>query len=300
MSDHLIARLRDATGAVAETVQDVPPLAPRPIRRSWLVPVVAALTVAAVAVGVALAVPRADVATFTAPDAPDFFTLTQGPHISVRRVSDGQEVAVIGAPAGGERYEHVVAAQDNRTFYAVTAKSGCSPRFYRFTLSDTGEPTFPEPLRIDVPQGTRPMEIAVSGDGRRLAYALVGCRDFAGTGKLVVADTATGESRTCVRGDQRADRVRPGRPGRQGGAPVRRRPVAGARRRRDRHLVPRPPRPRVLRRHGGGGHRPRWLPVGVQDAGHGVLLGRLVIAGTGPGRAVPGTGRLVPRGVPAA
>ncbi|MFF4772014.1 hypothetical protein ACFY05_04080 [Microtetraspora fusca] len=211
-------RLRDATRAVGETIDQVPAFSPAAgrtrsegagrVRRAWLVPLAAAASVTvAVAGGVAVArggdgSPGRDAATSAGPAAaPTFFAETGESGITVRSVNGGAETSRVPNPSGKERFVGIQAAQDNRLFYAVSAEDDCRPRLYRFTLDEEGKVGSFGPLPFAPPEGTRPTSLAVSGDGGKLAYGLMSCGGGAEKGRLVVADTVTGDSRTWTAKD---------------------------------------------------------------------------------------------------
>ncbi|WP_433418078.1 hypothetical protein ACQP1V_01525 [Microtetraspora malaysiensis] len=210
-------RLRDATRAVGETIDQVPAFSlsagrtrsggASRVRRAWLVPLAAAASVTvAVAGGVAVARggdggPSQDAATSAGlAAAPTFFAEAGEGGIIVRSVNGGAETSRVPNPSGKERFVGIQAAQDNRLFYAVSAEDDCRPRLYRFTLDEEGKIGTFGPLPFAPPEGTRPTSLAVSGDGGKLAYGVVPCRGGE-KGRLVVADTATGDSRTWTAKD---------------------------------------------------------------------------------------------------
>ncbi|WP_433351686.1 hypothetical protein ACQP25_01575 [Microtetraspora malaysiensis] len=211
-------RLRDATRAVGETIDQVPAFSlgadrTRPggaswARRAWLVPLAAAASVTvAVAGGVAVARggdggPGRDATTSAGlAAAPTFFAEAGESGITVRSVNGGAETSRVPNPSGRERFVGIQAAQDNRLFYAVSAEDDCRPRLYRLTLDEEGKIGSFGPLPFAPPEGTRPTSLAVSGDGGKLAYGLMPCGGGAEKGRLVVADTATGDSRTWTAKD---------------------------------------------------------------------------------------------------
>ncbi|WP_067186036.1 hypothetical protein [Microtetraspora niveoalba] len=205
-------RLRDATRAVGETIDQVPVFSVGEsrtpsagvsrTRRVWLIPIAAAASVA-VAVTGGVAVARGGdgglgrgVASAGPAAAPRFFAAAGDDGITIRSVDGGKETSRVPKPSDKERFVGIQAAQDNRLFYAVSAADDCRPRLYRFTLDDEGRAGGFEALPFAPPEGTMPTSLAVSGDGTKLAYGAVPCRGGAGAARLVVADTATGDSRT--------------------------------------------------------------------------------------------------------
>ncbi|GLX01438.1 hypothetical protein [Microtetraspora sp. NBRC 16547] len=206
----IINRLRDATQAVGETI-DHPPglsLGESRTRRSWLVPVAAAASVTVAVAGGVAVVRGGDgglgqvAAAGAGPAAvPNFFAEAGDDGITIRSVDGGSETSRVPEPSDRERFVSIQAAQDNRLFYAVSASDDCRPRLYRFLLDDAGKVGSFDTLPFAPPAGTRPTSLAVSGDGAKLAYGTAPCGREPGTGSLVVADTATGDSRTWIAKD---------------------------------------------------------------------------------------------------
>ncbi|MEV6986534.1 hypothetical protein AB0M95_35490 [Sphaerisporangium sp. NPDC051017] len=206
MNDDIIARLRDATTAVGDTVHDVPGLRfsaagmerPEPRRKkSWFVPVVAAASVIAAITAGAVAVRAGtgpQVAAAGPAAVPKFFLVASTGSLSVRGMN-GEQVASVPAPSKDEVFWSAQAAEDNRRFYVSTVGPGCQGHFYRLTVDDSGAAQAFDRLPIELSEGTAD-PLAVSGDGSKLAYAIQPCRATDRTGGLVVADTASGETRT--------------------------------------------------------------------------------------------------------
>lgn len=202
----IIERLRDATTAAGETITEAPPLRlPEPRPRPWLTPLAAAAAVVlAIAGGVTVYRSgfgeRVTPADGAAP-LPRFFAHVAGADVVVRSSDSGREVGRIAAPSGREWYAHVAAAGDNRTFFAATEAKDCTARLYRFTVGEDGRVAKPEALPYGPPEGMLVSSLAVSGDGSTVAYGLQSCRPAATTGRITVADTATGRTREW-RGDR--------------------------------------------------------------------------------------------------
>ncbi|WP_248959969.1 hypothetical protein [Sphaerisporangium perillae] len=207
MNDRIIRRLRDATTAAGNTVERAPVLrldesrtegASR-TRKAWIVPVAAAASVTlAIAVGVAGVRSGGDGARVAAAGTstpPKFLVTASGDRLTVLAV-DGGTTASVPRPSPGELFGAVQAAQDNRLFYATTLSKGCVGRFYRLMLDDSGQVGSFGAIPLVTPDGFRPTSLAVSGDGTKLAYGLARCDVPDAAGRLVLADTATGESRT--------------------------------------------------------------------------------------------------------
>ncbi|TQS23362.1 hypothetical protein [Microbispora sp. KK1-11] len=214
MNDDVIRRLQDAAHAVGETVEAVPPFDPAaaPARRrtpggaargrTWLLPVAAAAAVTvAVAGGAAVArhgggTMDTAAGTTAGPAAqPSFLVQIRSGGMAVRSVADGHVTATVPGPEG-ERFTQVQATRDNRLFYAVAEQDACRSRFYRFSLSDSGEVGSIGALPFTPPEGTAVTSFAVNGDGSTLAYGLSSCTPGGKGASLVVTDTATGDSRT--------------------------------------------------------------------------------------------------------
>ncbi|MBP2704493.1 hypothetical protein JOL79_11775 [Microbispora sp. RL4-1S] len=209
MSD-IVNRLRDATRAVGETVQQPPSFEPdaaaeihrrRAPRRAWLVPVAAAASVTiAVAAGVTFARQghgTSRVAAAGAASAPTYYAET-GPNGITIRSADTGDVTARRLPTAGETYSAVQAAQDNRLFYVMSNTKGeCGSLLYRFVLDDAGaiDSWSESPLRSREDLAIR--GIAVNGDGSRLAVSGYSCTKLRDHRPVVaVADTGTGETRT--------------------------------------------------------------------------------------------------------
>ncbi|XVQ85628.1 hypothetical protein ACQP2K_43740 [Microbispora siamensis] len=213
MNDDVIRRLQDATRAVGDTVEAVPPFdsAAVPARRrtragavrgrTWLVPVAAAAAVTvAVAGGVAVArhgggtMDTAAGATAGPAAEPSFLVQIRSGTMAVRSVADGHVTATVPGPEG-ERFTQVQAVRDNRLFYAVAEQDACRSRFYRFSVGDSGQVGSIGELPFTPAEG-RVTSLAVNGDGSTLAYGLSPCTPDRQGASLVVTDTATGDSRT--------------------------------------------------------------------------------------------------------
>ncbi|MBO3751821.1 hypothetical protein J5X84_37615 [Streptosporangiaceae bacterium NEAU-GS5] len=204
-----IDRLRDAARAVGETITDVPPLElGTRTKRVWLVPIAAAASVAvAVAAGTMIAKGGNGISQVAASTAgpvapPKFFASVDRTGIIVQAVSGAATTATVPQPNAQERFTFIQAAQDNRLFYAASDTDDCHPRFYQFTLDENGQVTGFGVLPFAPAEGFRPLSMAVSGDGRKLAYGAVPCKPEEKTPpNLVVTDTGTGESRSWTSDD---------------------------------------------------------------------------------------------------
>ncbi|ETK35263.1 hypothetical protein MPTA5024_14865, partial [Microbispora sp. ATCC PTA-5024] len=209
--NEIINRLRDATRAVGETVDEVPPFEPeaRPSTRTsrasrpWLVPIAAAAAVTvAVAGGAAVArhgggaMNVAAGTTAGPPSAPSYFAEAGPDGVTIKSVRDGKVTGTVDPPADGESYSAIQAAQDNRLFYVASRTADCRPRIFQLRIADDGTVGSWGVLPYGPPEGRRITSLAVDGDGSTIAYTTVPCRGTPGTGDLVVTDTGTGDSRT--------------------------------------------------------------------------------------------------------
>jgi len=200
-------RLRDVATAVgaAVTEQDLPELRlaeQLPVRRRWsggrwLVPLVAAVSViaavgAAAVFGKLLAVSRDRPHSALIPGpalirpvtgTPGYLVTSQLGRGSVISVATGRTIAKIPPPVKGYVIEGIAAAPGNRVFYLageVFGARGGRLEFFEVKLRPDGQP---EPARrlpgraIQVPlpvssNGLMNIAVAVSPDGRQIAYAL--------------------------------------------------------------------------------------------------------------------------------
>ncbi|GAA3096254.1 hypothetical protein [Streptosporangium carneum] len=209
--NEIVDRLRDAARAVGETVDDVPPFAPgagradgarwgaRRTRRPWVVPLVAAATVAGVIAGAAVVTQGGEggVAGPVAGVGPAYFATSEGAGIVFHRSDTGEETGRFSVPVAGGSFGPVEAARD--AFYTSVGFGACETRFFRVRLSRTGEVAGADTLPITLPKGTAPTSLAVSADGAKLAYGLASC-EISGpfAGRLGVTDLVTGRSRTLA------------------------------------------------------------------------------------------------------
>jgi hypothetical protein len=235
-------RVRETATAIGESVrpQDIPPLKLNQPRTrftgqercpgrwrggQWLVPIVAAASVAAVVSGVALASqvlhvigrPRQSAADGRArvelpPGTPRFMVTSLDARGSVRSVATGRLVAKIPPPVKGFEIEGIAALPGDRIFYlAGETFIGDQPRglveFFRIVLRGDGQPS--RAIRVPGPSislhrpissnGLISIPVAVSPDGNYLAYAI--SRQLLGDAAsqpatIAVVRIATGASRT--------------------------------------------------------------------------------------------------------
>ncbi|GII62867.1 hypothetical protein Skr01_29520 [Sphaerisporangium krabiense] len=208
----VINRLRDAATAVGDTVHDLPALRPARARarRPWLIPAVAAASVvAAVATGTVVFGGGARLAATGSAGTPEFFVRALSGELTVRREADGGVAARVPAPEG-ESFTDAAAAGDDRHFYlrTITTATGCGGHFYRLTVEGSSGGATLDRLAFSIPEGTRTTSLAASEDGGRLAYGLARCGPTDRAAGLVVADTATGQTRTWTgAGDPPVGRV---------------------------------------------------------------------------------------------
>ncbi|WP_329087652.1 hypothetical protein [Streptosporangium sp. NBC_01469] len=199
--NEIVNRLRDAAGAVGETVQDVPAFRPPPprTRRSWVVPLVAAAAVTAVTAAGVVVVQggeRGDgvVAPPTPGPGPEYFATTGGNGITFYRADTGQRVDRRSLGTTEEYFLLVDSARGD--FYTAVRTGPCGFGFLRVTPGRPGgSPRAEKPLG-GPPPGTVPTSLAVSADGGTLVYGLRPCAgDSSGAARIGVTDLATGESR---------------------------------------------------------------------------------------------------------
>ncbi|MBB4917319.1 hypothetical protein [Streptosporangium saharense] len=191
--ERVVARLRDAAGAVGETVGEVPPF-PEARRTGWWAPVLAAVT-AAGAVVVTAAAMTVGVGVVAVGRAPEYFAVGDEHDVVFRRSDTGQETGRFPVPEAGLRFGLLASARDG--FYVSASADACATRFFRVRLGPGGEVARAEPLTVELPEGTRPVSMAVSADGARLAYGLSRCPGAGANGveRLGVTDLAGGGSR---------------------------------------------------------------------------------------------------------
>jgi hypothetical protein len=238
-------RMRDTANAIGESVrpQDIPALKLSQPRQQftglercsarwrggrWLVPIVAAASVAAVVTSVAVAsqvlhagigrVRQQAAGAQSAPVAlppstPKFMVTSLGAQGSVRLVATGRLVAKIPPPVRGFQIEGIAALPGDRIFYlagetfAGGQGSDGAVEFFRIVLRGDGEPSrailVPGPLvSLHLPisgNGLMSIPVAVSPDGNYLAYAI--SRQLLGDAAskhatITVVRIASGASRT--------------------------------------------------------------------------------------------------------
>ncbi|GAA1022050.1 hypothetical protein Aple_083910 [Acrocarpospora pleiomorpha] len=192
----IIDRLRDATRATGGTIDSVRPLELGASRtRTWFVPVAAATAVTAAIAGGSMFVAGGGLNAAASAPAPPKFLVDARDGIVVRTVDGGVETDRYDDLGKEEWFTSVQAAQDNRLFYVASSKYMCGSNLYRLLLDENGKILEFGTAPSTPPEGNRVSGLAVSGDGTKLAYALQPCAPGQVAG-LVIADTATGESRT--------------------------------------------------------------------------------------------------------
>jgi hypothetical protein len=223
-------RLRDAYRAAAETVRPEAVLAvgvrgmhdddPRPARRRrhilmrgrLLIPLAAAAAVTAVAIAASVLVPRsapgrsgAGQVAAASRGTPAFFVALNWslhPSMVVVNATTGTRGATISLPFQATRLTSV-ATGDGRTFVAGARTAGCRTSLYRFRVSARGKPTALTPFRSVPGAIGGPWYMAVSSDGRTIAYATLPCGQASGVraqgqpekGHLAVLNTVSGRTR---------------------------------------------------------------------------------------------------------
>ncbi|MER7128374.1 hypothetical protein [Streptosporangium saharense] len=127
--------------------------------------------------------------------APEYFAVGDEHDVVFRRSDTGQETGRFPVPEAGLRFGLLASARDG--FYVSASADGCATRFFRVRLGPAGEVARAEPLTVELPEGTRPVSLAVSADGARLAYGLSRCPGLGANGveRLGMTDLAGGGSR---------------------------------------------------------------------------------------------------------
>jgi hypothetical protein len=226
-------RLRDAYHAVVEAVQpdDIGDLrSPQPLPRiagfaRWtrrLTPLAAAAAVI-LAIGAAVAIPRLTgdgTAAVTAPQAagagggqpPFLVDLVRGTSLQVRDAATGRVLTQLKPPEGGERWVAVAATGNparfvvGATYLRTPSPMSCTSsqnytQLYTLTLTAAGGPASLSPLyRIPVQFDTSVpgdgSALAVSADGRSIAYATAPCGRRTSKTQMSIVVIRDGVSRT--------------------------------------------------------------------------------------------------------
>ena len=226
-------RLRDAYHAVVEAVQpdDIGDLrSPHPLPRTagfarWtrrLTPLAAAAAVV-LAVGAAVAIPRLagqGPAAVTAPQTvgasggqpPFLVDLVRGTYLQVRDAATGRVLTQLKPPEGGGRWA-AVAATGNPARFVVGATYLRTPiatyctssknytQLYTLTLTAAGglaslSPLYRIPVQFDTSVLGGGSALAVSADGRTIAYATAPCGDRISKTPMSIVVLRDGVSRT--------------------------------------------------------------------------------------------------------
>ncbi len=119
----------------------------------------------------------------TAGPVPKFFVATvYAPHgdasiLEVVSSATGRVTGRLAAPKAHRDFEAVAVLGNDRTFVAAAVGTQCDTWFYRFTLTAQGKPAGLTPLSVPEVRGrlAGPASVAVSADGRVLAYATQKC-----------------------------------------------------------------------------------------------------------------------------
>ena len=217
-------RLRDAYRAAADTIDPatIPSLAasagPRaavPRRVRFAAPLAAAAAVTlAVVIPILVAGPAplrhyaqpvkpratAKPSPPASPALPAFTLVDQDSSLKVYNTRTGATVATLAAPAG-QQFEDVASGGTARTFLAATGLSGsaCHAYFYRFELSETGQPS-PLTLLRSVP-GSLPTAIAATAGGGSYAFSAVHCDTVPPNGVIGISGRAGNRTWAYDQGD---------------------------------------------------------------------------------------------------
>jgi hypothetical protein len=169
----------------------------RPVRRrcgNILLPVAAAASVAAVAVGATAVVhslagkapSRASAVHHSLRHAsasasglaalPHYTVLNNGGNLQVVVTATGHVAGQLRVPAG-RLFAVITGTGDDRTFFAATdlnPQTSCKTSFYQFTLSAAGQPSGLTRLPVPTLPGL-PTALAASADGHLVAYSVTNC-----------------------------------------------------------------------------------------------------------------------------
>jgi len=187
-------RLRDAyLGAAATVTPDnirglgepaaqtaTPPVRPGPRWARWLAPLAAAAAVAAVAILAAILVSPGPPSPKGASAEPKFLIadVIGARRFEIRDAATGALVAHLTPPtrpgSSDVDAESVATADGRHYVMAVYATSPCRSRLYQFQLDDQGQPSAVTPLALPAVPG-EVYDLAVSGNGQKIAYATIAC-----------------------------------------------------------------------------------------------------------------------------
>ena len=184
-------RLRDAYQGAAATVtpdsirglgEPAAQTATRPGPRwaRWLAPLAAAAAVAAVAILATILVSPGPPSPKGASAEPKFLIadVIGARRFEIRDAATGALVAHLtppSRPGGSDVDDESVATADGRHYVmAVYTTSPCRSRLYQFQLDDQGQPSAVTPLALPAVPG-EVYDLAVSGNGQKIAYATIAC-----------------------------------------------------------------------------------------------------------------------------
>jgi Tol biopolymer transport system component len=187
-------RLRDAYQGAAATVTPgnirglgepaaqtaTPPVRLGPVWGRWLTPLAAAAAVAAVAILAAILVSPGPLSPKGASAEPKFLIadVIGARPFEIRDAATGALVAHLTSPARSGRSAvdtTSVATADGRHYVmAVYTTRPCRSRLYQFQLDDRGQPSAVTPLARPAVPG-EVYDLAVSGNGQKIAYATIAC-----------------------------------------------------------------------------------------------------------------------------
>ena len=187
-------RLRDAyLGAAATVTPDnirglgepaaqtaTPPVRPGPRWARWLAPLAAAAAVAAVAILAAILVSPGPPSPKGASAEPKFLIadVIGARRFEIRDAATGALVAHLTPPSrpggSGVDSESVATADGRHYVMAVYTTRPCRSRLYQFQLDDQGQPSAVTPLALPAVSG-EVYDLAVSGNGQKIAYATIAC-----------------------------------------------------------------------------------------------------------------------------
>ena len=134
---------------------------------------------------------------------PEFVVVSTTTGLEVVQTTTGHVTGQISTP-GGQIFARIAGDGSDRTFYVAAQQAdltaGCRAYLYRFSLSAAGQPSALTPLPRNG-QGGLPTALAVSADGRKLAFSLTYCASNGGTtvplgqasGYIGVVDAASGK-----------------------------------------------------------------------------------------------------------
>ena len=135
-----------------------------------------------------------------APGVPRFYVTVYlpagaGDDIVVRDIATGQVTGRISSPRGAV-FAGLAATAGDRTFITtIQAGSGCSVQLYQFQLNRRGAPGPMEPLHIALPDPPGQGDLAITPDGRTIAYESGVCLTALDENEVGVINLATRQAR---------------------------------------------------------------------------------------------------------